>query len=79
MNRPIVRTMQPQEKNISTGRIMAFTNPRITAIRPTAIQAFWLSMRMPGISQTAATSATAVITQRMTSFIVFPLNYLRNG
>jgi hypothetical protein len=75
MNNPRVRTMNPQERKARMGRRMAFTRPKAIAITATAHQPEVPSIRMPGISQTAAATAMDVMTQRISSLMFFSFLY----
>jgi hypothetical protein len=74
MNRPRVATMQPHERKARIGRRIAFKNPRINATISTVMKALAPSIWMPGNSQAVRKTATAMINQRIKSFMYW--NYL---
>src|ERR1700730_4105024 len=68
--KPSVRMMSGQDSNLRTGLITALTNPNITAITLNTTQPC-PATRIPGTSQAATNSASAVMAQRRSSCIRF--------
>lgn len=72
-NRPSVRIMSGHDRSLSKGLIMAFTNPRITAMTAKSVQLF-LAAWMPGTHRAARNSDRATTTQRKSSLTLSSMN-----
>lgn len=75
MNSPIVRTMSPQDRRVSTGRMTAFTTDNTIAITVRAIHPEdpWISI--PGTSSAAPYSEAMITSMRMMIRIVSSFPY----
>jgi hypothetical protein len=83
MNKPTVRIMRPQDRNLRMGRMKIFTSPSTTAITAKASQAEvpWIDMSPDGANMKyATTNAITVISQWMKNLMIspFPQNLVQS-